>query len=218
MHGILSIRSIWKDGIMAGKDGTQKLGKLVETGLSVARMAQTKAEEALRDVAHISEAQRNQMQKMLDDAAKKSRDSTEALIKGLRKEMEKQMRTANALSKEEFGKFSEKLSSLSQDLGKMSSIREEVAKLSEMVNSLVRSVSSSETLGGASGEKAASAGGEKAKPTTARRAPRTTTARTRRSTRKVTPSTTTAPAADAAVAEPAGDASAPPEGEGTPNA
>ena len=203
---------------MAGKDGTQKLGKLVETGLSVARMAQTKAEEALRDVAHISEAQRNQMQKMLDDAAKKSRDSTEALIKGLRKEMEKQMRTANALSKEEFGKFSDKLSSLSQDLGKMSSIREEVAKLTEMVNSLVRSVSSSEILGGASGEKAASAGGEKAKPTTARRAPRTTTARTRRSTRKVTPSTTTAPAADAAVAEPAGDASAPPEGEGTPNA
>ena len=203
---------------MAGKDGTQKLGKLVETGLSVARMAQTKAEEALRDVAHISEAQRNQMQKMLDDAAKKSRDSTEALIKGLRKEMEKQMRAANALSKEEFGKFSDKLSSLSQDLGKMSSIREEVAKLTEMVNSLVRSVSSSETLGGASGEKAASAGGEKAKPTTARRAPRTTTTRARRSTRKVTPSTTTAPAADAAVAEPTGDAGAPPEGEGAPNA
>ncbi len=203
---------------MAGKDGTQKLGKLVETGLSVAKMAQTKAEEALRDVAHISEAQRNQMQKMLDDAAKKSRDSTEALIKGLRKEMEKQMRAANALSKEEFGKFSDKLSSLSQDLGKMSSIREEVAKLTEMVNSLVRSVSSSEILGGASGEKAASAGGEKAKPTTARRAPRTTTTRARRSTRKVTPSTTTSSAADAAIAESAGDAGAPPEGEGAPNA
>ena len=203
---------------MAGKDGTQKLGKLVETGLSVAKMAQTKAEEALRDVAHISEVQRNQMREMFDDAAKKSRESTETLIKGLRKEMEKQMRAANALSKEELGKFSENLSSLSQDLGKVSSIREEVAKLTEMVNSLVRSISSSETLGEANGEKAPSTGGEKAKPTTARRAPRTTAPRARRSTKKVTPSTTTAPAAETAKAEPAGDASAPPESEGTSNA
>ncbi len=131
---------------MAGKDGTQKLGKLVETGLSVAKMAQAKAEEALRDVAHLSETQRNQMREIFEDAAKKSRESTELLIKGLRKEMDKQMRAANTLSKEEFSKFSERLSGLSQDLKKMSSVKEEVAKLTEMVNSLMRSMQKQETI------------------------------------------------------------------------
>lgn len=130
---------------MAGKESSQKLGKLVETGLSVAKIAQAKAEEALRDVAHISEAQRNQMRELFEETAKKSRENTEALIKGLRKEMEKQIRAANAISKEEFAKFSERLSSLSQDLGKMSSLREEIAKLTDALNSLIRSMQKPES-------------------------------------------------------------------------
>lgn len=204
---------------MAGKDGTQKLGKLVETGLSVAKMAQTKAEEALRDVVHISEAQRNQMREMFEDATRKSRESTEALIKGLRKEMEKQMRAANTISKEEFGKFSEKLSSLSQDLGKMSTVREEVAKLTEMVNSLVHSIPKPEiVVEEAKGEKAPPEGAEKAKPTTARKAPRTSTTRARRATKTATPSVPTAPAAETGGAQPVGGTNAPSEGEGASNA
>ncbi len=159
---------------MAGKDGSQKLGKLVETGLSVAKIAQAKAEEALRDVAHISEVQRNQMREIFEDTARKSRENTELLIKGLRKEMEKQLRTANTISKEEFGKFSDRLSSLSQDLGKMSSIREDLAKLTEMMNSLIRQIPKMESTGEEAKAKASPAtGAEAVKPAAAkpRRAP-----------------------------------------------
>ena len=140
---------------MAAKDGSQKLGKLVETGLSVAKIAQAKAEEALRDVAHISEVQRNQMREIFEDTARKSRENTELLINGLRKEMEKQLRAANAISKEEFGKFSDRLLSLSQDLGKMSSIREDLARLTEMMNSLIRQIPKTESAGEATKVKVA---------------------------------------------------------------
>ncbi len=129
---------------MAGKDGSQKFGKLVEAGLSVAKVAQAKAEEALRDMAHISETQRNQMRELFEDTAKRSRENTETLIKGLRKEMDKQLRAANAISKEEFGKFSERLSSLSQDFGNISSVREDLSKLTEMINSVIRQIPGTE--------------------------------------------------------------------------
>ncbi|TAN20409.1 MAG: hypothetical protein EPN30_10230 [Actinomycetota bacterium] len=132
---------------MAGKNGSEKLGKLVEAGLSVAKIAQAKAEEALRDVVHISEVQRNQMRDLFDEAAKKSRASTEVLIKTLRKEIENQLKSANMISKEEFAKFSDRLSALSQDIGKMSSLRDEVSKLTDMVNSLMRTISKSEPAG-----------------------------------------------------------------------
>ena len=122
---------------MAGKNGSEKLGKVVEAGLMVAKIAQAKAEEALRDVVHISEVQRNQMKELFDEAAKKSRASTEVLIKTLRKEIENQLRSANIISKEEFTKFSDRLSSLSQDIGKMSTLRDEISKLTDMVNSLI---------------------------------------------------------------------------------
>lgn len=167
-----------KDGIMAGKNGSQKLGKLVETGLSVAKIAQAKAEEALRDVAHISETQRNQMREIFEDTARKSRENTELLIKGLRKEMEKQLRSANAISKEEFGKFSERLSSLSQDLGKMSSIREDLSKLTEMMNSLIRQIPKMESTGEETKAKAAPANtAETVKPPAAAKPRRTTASR-----------------------------------------
>ncbi len=159
---------------MAGKDGSQKLGKLVETGLSVAKIAQAKAEEALRDFAHISEVQRNQMREIFEDTAKKSRENTEVLINGLRKEMEKQLRAANTISKEEFGKFSERLSSLSQDLGKVSSIREDLSKLTEIMNSLIRQIPKTESAGEESKAKATpTAGPETVKPAAAK--PRRTT-------------------------------------------
>ena len=125
---------------MAGKDSSQKLGKLIEAGLSVAKIAQARAEEALRDVVHISEVQRNQMKDLFEDTAKKSRENTETIIKGLRKEFEKQLRSANVVSKEELGKFTDRLTSLSQELGKMSGLREEVSKLTEMLNSLVHQI------------------------------------------------------------------------------
>ena len=129
---------------MSGKNGSEKLGKVVEAGLMVAKIAQAKAEEALRDVVHISEVQRNQMKELFDEAAKKSRSSTEVLIKTLRKEIENQIRSVNIVSKEEFTKFSERLTSLSQDIGKMSVLRDEILKLTDMINSLIRITPESE--------------------------------------------------------------------------
>ncbi len=147
---------------MAGKDGTQKIGKLVETGLSVAKLAQAKAEEALRDVAHISETQRNQMRDMFEDAAKKSRESSDLLIKSFRREIEKQILAANTISKEELGKFSERLASMSQEIGKVTLIRDELTKLTEMVNSLVHLIQKSETTAEEPrGEKSGTGGDEK---------------------------------------------------------
>lgn len=123
---------------MASKDGYKKLGKLIEVGLNIAKIAQAKAEESLRDVVHISEVQRNQVRELLEDAARKSKDSSEYLLKSLRQEFENQFKSANLVSREELSKLSEKLNSLSRELAKVSVLRDEVNRLTEILNNLTR--------------------------------------------------------------------------------
>lgn len=125
---------------MGSKDGAQKLNKLFETGVSVAKMAQARAEEVLKDAAHISELQRNQMKDLLEETARKSKQNTEVLIKSLRKEMEKQIRSANLISRDEVVKLSEKVSALSRELGKVSILKDEIAKLNEILSTLLKTV------------------------------------------------------------------------------
>jgi polyhydroxyalkanoate synthesis regulator phasin len=125
---------------MGSKDGVQKLNKLFETGVSVAKMAQARAEEVLKDAAHISEMQRNQMKDLLEETARKSKQNTEVLIKSLRKEMERQIRSANLISREEVVKLSDKVSALSRELGKVSILKDEIAKLNEILSTLLKTV------------------------------------------------------------------------------
>lgn len=123
---------------MAAKNGAQKLNKLFETGISVAKIAQARAEEVLKDAAHISEMQRNQVRDLFEETARKSKQNTEVLIKSLRKEMEKQIRSANLISKDEVVKLSDKVTALSRELGKVSILKDEIAKLNDILASLLK--------------------------------------------------------------------------------
>lgn len=144
VHVIISAIPGLEDKKMAGKDGYEKLGKLIEAGLTVAKIAQTKAEESLRDIVHISEVQRNQARELIEDAARRRKDSSESLLKSLRKEFEKQLKSANLISRDELAKFSEKLNSVSQELAKVSVLRDEVNRLIEILNTLMRLISKSD--------------------------------------------------------------------------
>lgn len=133
---------------MASKDGYQKLGKLIEAGVTVAKIAQSKAEESVRDLMHLSEVQRNQMRELFEEAAARSKESSESLLKSLRKELEKQLKATNLVSREELIKLSERLNSVTQELSKLSALQAEIHRLTEMVNTLLRHLSrlgSSET-------------------------------------------------------------------------
>lgn len=131
---------------MATKDNSPKLGKLIETGISVAKLAQTKAEETLRDVVHISDVQRSQMRELLEDAAKKSKDSSESILKGVKKEIEKQVKNANSISRDELSKISEKLNGISQEISKVNALRDELKHLSDSISTLTRAILKSEKV------------------------------------------------------------------------
>lgn len=126
---------------MAGKDNVQKLNKIFETGISVAKIAQAKAEEALKDAVHLSEVQRNQFKEIVEETVKKSKKNSDFLIKSLSKEIEKQFSTANGFTRQEIEKLSDRLNSMSQELGKLSLVKDELSKLSEVVNSLAKMAS-----------------------------------------------------------------------------
>lgn len=133
----LAVRPITEGcGNMATKDASQKLGKLVETAISVANIAQAKAEEILKDLSHVSEVQRNQMKGFIEDAASRSKQSRDLLLKAIRQELEKQIKLANSTTKEELAKLSDKLNAFSHELAGLTDLREELSKIADTLSTL----------------------------------------------------------------------------------